>query len=296
LSQEQANNIAVKEKLSIADTERTAEKERVVQISEENNNKENKLKEEIEKLRTESEEYKTLLIQREQEFYQQAEKEIENVTKEEQEKANDRLNIILFELNKVNTVAAQLKDELEIKDTELNKVVEENSNMRYTLEKREQEMALIRDEKLELAAKHEQRVKQVDQLEKDFDAKVEYSDTTRQELDNAHILIRKLKTQLDEREKTLASFREQGTNLAEILERNNLAGDSLQREREELVNKVQEQVVEVQEMKKHREILAKKLKTKVLGLELLILSLRTMFVLYMACKGIVAHATIGPKA
>lgn len=297
LSQEQASNISLKEKLENADAETQAGKDRLVQISEENNTKEGNLKQEIEKIRTELEKYKTLLIQKEKDFHEQAEKNIENATKEEQGKANDRLNIILFELNKISKEAEQLKTELENKNVDLKNALEENNKMRYDLEKREQEMALTRQEKLDLAAKHEQHVKETELLQEDFESKVQYSDKITKDLNNAHILIEKLKAQLDERERTIASFREQGTNLADILERNNVASDSLQREREDLVRKVEEQVVEVQEMKKHREILAKKLKAKVIDVELFqflpkLTCLKERFLTNARRKGLWAYSRI----
>jgi len=47
--------------------------------------------------------------------------------------------------------------------------------------------------------------------------------------------VEKLQTQLNERERTIASFQAQGTNLAEMLEWNSQTGDALQREREQLI-------------------------------------------------------------
>ena len=82
------------------------------------------------------------------------------------------------------------------------------------------------------------------------------------DLSEAENCVSKLQTQLKERERTIQNFQVQGTNRAEIIERNSQTGYSLQREREQLIRTLEDRISEVEEMKSHREILVKKSRSK----------------------------------
>ncbi|XP_048589260.1 coiled-coil domain-containing protein 158-like isoform X2 [Nematostella vectensis] len=261
-SREQANSIILQERLTSCEQELASERHRLQELMEEKKAFENVKSEEITKLNNEVREARSLLQQKEQEFYQQAEQEMRRVASEEQEKSNSRLNIILFEVNKLNVQVETLNRELAEKDSQLEELNKERTSLQEAIELRDREVSVVREEKIELATRYDDKAKELDQLKEDLLAKTGFAEEKSKELNSAQTQIEKLKAQLEEREWTIASFKEQGANLAQILERNNQTGDSLQRERQELIQNLQEQVREVQEMKRHREILAKKLKAK----------------------------------
>ncbi|KAK3740541.1 hypothetical protein QZH41_020675, partial [Actinostola sp. cb2023] len=262
ISQEQAHAITLQHKLTTTEEELKSTNQRIVIVTEEKDENEITLKKEVEKYRVEMEKYKTMLLDREQELCLETEREVQSAIHDQQSMADERMNILLFELKKVNSETSSHKNKCDTMETTLNELTLQNKVMKESLDKTEKDVAFEKEEKLKIETKFENQIKETDRLQRELDAKIKDFDEKSRQLDAANIMVEKTKTQLEEREKTIGSFREQDAYFAEILQRNNQAGDSLQREREVLLRKVQEQVAEVQEMKKHREILAKKLKAK----------------------------------
>lgn len=93
----------------------------------------------------------------------------------------------------------------------------------------------MREEKNRLAAELDKRHDENDNLRKEVEKLGRTLEVKSKDLSEAENCVSKLQTQLKERERTIENFQVQGTNLAEIIERNSQTGDWLQREREQLI-------------------------------------------------------------
>lgn len=262
LSQEQATVLTLNEKVHNTEKLSQEAEEKREDLSKELTNLREKYNEEAHTLRENIAEREKLIREIREETTRLRESEVEKAVNEEREKSNARLDGLLDQLTKSNQSVATLKEDLLSKEIELSKRLDENGKLRGDLELRTKEMNLIREEKITLHGEQERCQSEVSNLGKQI-AKLSNSvDLKSKSLEEAQILVQKLQTQLAERESVLTSFKAQGTNLAEIIERNSQTGDSLQRERQQLIRTLEERIVEVEEMKSHREILAKKLKSK----------------------------------
>ena len=262
VSQEQANVIALNDKLSATEKLRQEAEKKNEELSKEFVTLQKKHSEEANHLRANVAEKEMLVKDIRVESTRLRESEVEKALNQERERANARLDGILKELTKSNQNSSTLTADLENKRLELAKEQEENVKMKNDLELRTKEMNVIREEKIRLAEELEKTHNSVSNLRRQVEEFTNSLELKSKGLVEAENCVEKLQTQLNERERTIASFQAQGTNLAEILERNSQTGDSLQREREQLIRTLEERIGEVEEMKGHREILAKKLRAK----------------------------------
>lgn len=263
LSLEQANVIDLKSKLMECQEILKTSNNKVEHLTSESKQNESNLKKEMENYKLEAERYRTILIEKEKEFYHETENQVQNAIKKEQSKGEEKLNIVLYELKKVNGEVITLKMSNDVLETELNQLKIEHKVIKEKLEKKELELENIDRERLEAESKLECERKDIDQVRNEIlDNKRDLEEKTKT-IESANVDIEKLRVQLEEKEKTIASFQAHDGHFAEILQMNTQAGDALQKEKEYLLKQIEDQGAEIQEMKKQREIIAKKLKVKV---------------------------------
>ena len=262
LSQEQATVLTLNEKVRNTEKLRHEAEEKADDLSKKLTSLKEKYNVETQTLHESIVEKEKLIKEIREEAIRLRGCEVEKAINEEKEKSNARLDGILDQLAKSNESISTLKEELLSKGIEASKRQDEMVKLKEDLDVGIRERSFIREEKVHLSGELEKRQIEILNLEKQV---VELSNSLElkgKSLEEAQNLVKKLQTQLAERENVLARFEAQGTNLAEILERNSQTGDSLQREREQLIRTLEERISEVEEMKSHREILAKKLKSK----------------------------------
>lgn len=262
VSQEQANVIALNDKLSATEKLRQEAEKKNEELSKKLTILQEKYSEEANNLRANVAEKEMLVKDIRAESTRLRENEVEKALNQERERANARLDGILNELTKSNQNISTLTADLEVKRLELAKEQEKNLKMKNDVELRTKEMNVVREEKIRLAEELEKTHNDVSNLRRQVEELTNSLELKSKSMIETENCVEKLQTQLNERERTIASFQAQGTNLAEILERNSQTGDSLQREREQLIRTLEERIGEVEEMKGHREILAKKLRAK----------------------------------
>lgn len=151
VSQEQANVIALNDKLIAVEKLRQVAEKKNEELSKELTILQEKCSEEANNLRASVAEKEMLVKDIREESARLREIEVEKALNQERERANARLDGILNELTKSNQNISTLTADLENKRLELAKEQEENVKLKNDLELRTKEMNVVREEKIRLA-------------------------------------------------------------------------------------------------------------------------------------------------
>lgn len=151
VSQEQANVIALNDKLITVEKLRQVAEKKNEELSKELTILQEKYSEEANNLRANVAEKEMLVKDIREESARLREIEVEKALNQERERANARLDGILNELTKSNQNISTLTADLENKRLELAKEQEENVKLKNDLELRTKEMNVVREEKIRLA-------------------------------------------------------------------------------------------------------------------------------------------------
>ena len=151
VSQEQANVIALNDKLTAMEKLRQVAEKKNEELSKELTILQEKYSEEANNLRANVAEKEMLVTDIREESARLREIELEKALNQERERANARLDGILNELTKSNQNISTLTADLENKRLELAKEQVENVKLKNDLELRTKEMNVVTEEKIRLA-------------------------------------------------------------------------------------------------------------------------------------------------
>ena len=172
--------------------------------------------------------------------------------------------VILGEQDEENTkLVASLKEELRHKTDEVSKCVEECRALRGKEESLCKERSAILREKDDLSSRCESSTQKISHLQEEKSSLSSMVRDNVQDLTRAKTIIDSLQAKLDEREKNLEVYSKQDADLADLLMKKHLVGESLLHERQQILAILEDKTHEIDELKGLRDALAHKLESKI---------------------------------
>ncbi|RUS73451.1 hypothetical protein EGW08_018788, partial [Elysia chlorotica] len=157
--------------------------------------------------------------------------------------------------NRASLEAQSARSEMESLRTQVHDLTEK-------LEKARSQMEVALSENQELTTAISDRRGDLDRLRREKEHLDQLSEQRGDELTETRIVLDRLKVQLEEKEKVLSTFRQQSSNITQLMEVNTKASDNIREERERLSSALADRSAQLEEIKSAHEALNRKLKAR----------------------------------
>ncbi|GFR62515.1 coiled-coil domain-containing protein 158-like, partial [Elysia marginata] len=168
---------------------------------------------------------------------------------------SSQLGSAMEKYNRASLEAQNAKGEMESLRTQVHDLTEK-------LEKARSQMEVALSEKQELTTAMADRRGDLDRLYREKEHLDKLADQRADEITELRIALDRHKVQLEEKEKVLSTFRQQSSNITQLMEVNTKASDDIREERERLSSALADKSAQLEEIKVTHEAINRKLKAR----------------------------------
>ncbi|XP_059157866.1 coiled-coil domain-containing protein 158-like [Physella acuta] len=197
-----------------------------------------------------------------QECSLQVKEQVAGAEKVEREHFVDQIKHLSAQLATMTEKCSRLTVELQMAKSERESNRSQVQDLSSRLETTRSQIESSLAEKTDLTNMLADRLSELDRLYKDKEHYLKLSEQKNNEVMELKIALESLKTQVEEKEKVLCTFREQSSSISHLMEVNTKASDNIREERDKMAAALTEKEAILVEMKASHDSLLKKLKAK----------------------------------